>query len=296
MKTIPLTVLAHEGPGSRAYLVMMGEAGFRPSSIIVMIASHGEIGGNGKRVGRFLPNAIRTRYTNMAQEVRRMYWPRRIQKEHPALYEAIVNGLSSLIKEPRQRLDAITGKFNWNHYSDSVNRITVKDYKDEGVLQALQQSTVNNVLFTGGGIIPKSLIESANRFIHIHPGKLPHVRGADGILWSTLVRGRPGATCFYMSDGIDTGNIIETHDLPATTFQISEDDRPNDQTLYRAIFSFYDPLLRAKVFSDILTKHHGYLPDSGWPQSNTEGTTYHFMHPAIRKKALSRIFVTTQPG
>ena len=168
MKTIPLTVLAHEGPGSRAYLVMMGEAGFRPSSIIVMIASHGDIGGNDKRVGRFLPNAIRTRYANMAQEVRQMYWPRRIQKEHPALYEAIVNGLSSLIKEPRQKLDAITGKFNWNHYSDSVNRITVKDYKDEGVLQALQQSAVNNVLFTGGGIIPKSLIESANRFIHIH--------------------------------------------------------------------------------------------------------------------------------
>ena len=296
METIPLTVLSHEGPGSRAYLVMMAEAGFRPSSIIVMVASHGEIGSNGKRVGRFLPNALRLRYANMVQEIQRMYWPRRIQKKHPALYEAILKGLSPLVEDPRQKLDAITRKFNWNLYSDSVNRVAVKNYRDKGVQQAIQKDDVEKVLFTGGGILPKSLVESSKKFIHVHPGKLPYVRGSDGILWSTLVRGRPGAACFYMSEGIDAGEIIDTHDLPATTFEISEFERPNDQTLYRAIFSFYDPLMRAKVFSDILTKHHGHLPDSGSPQSATEGTTYYFMHPIMRKNALSRIFITNRPG
>ena len=296
LQTIPLTVLAHEGPGSRAYLVMMAAAGFRPSSIIAMVSSHGEVGGNGKRVGRFLPKPIHRPYAKRIQEVRRMYWPRRIRNKHPALYESIVNGLSSLVEKPLQKLDAITGIFNWDNYSDSVDHITVKNYHDKQVRQALQKSTVNKVLYTGGGIVPTSLIESTNRFIHIHPGNLPFVRGADGLLWSTLVRGQPGAACFYMNDGIDTGDIIDTNDLPAITFSLSDSDRPNDQILYNAIFSYYDPLIRAKVFTDILTKHHGSLPDTGSHQSDIEGTTYHFMHPAIRKKALRQIFIATQPG
>ena len=283
LQTIPLTVLAHEGPGSRAYLVMMAAAGFRPSSIIAMISSHGETGGNGKRVGRFLPNPIRRSYAKRMQEVRRMYWPRLIRKKHPALYESIANGLSSLTKKPRQKLDAITGIFNWNHYSDSVDHITVKNYRDRRILHALQKSTVNKVLYTGGGILPASLIESTNRFIHIHPGNLPHIRG------------QPGAACFYMSNGIDTGDIIYTNDLPAITFELSDPDRPADQTLYNAIFSYYDPLIRAKVFSDVLTQHNGCLPDTGSYQSDSEGTTYHFMHPAVREKALNRIFIATQP-
>jgi len=295
LKTIPLTVLAHEGPGSRAYLVMMAAAGFRPSSIIAMISSHGESGGNGKRIGRFLPNPIRRSYAKRIQEVRRMYWPRLIRKKHPELYESIASGLSSLIKKPRQKLDAMTGIFNWNHYADSVVHIAVKNYSDRRILHALQKGTVNKILYTGGGILPTSLIASTNRFIHIHPGNLPHIRGADGLLWSTLIRGQPGAACFYMNDGIDTGDIIYTNDLPATTFQLSDPDRPPDQILYNAIFSYYDPLIRAKVFSDVLTQHNGCLPDTGSYQSNSEGTTYYFMHPAVRKKALNRIFIATQP-
>jgi hypothetical protein len=44
LQTIPPTVLAQEGLGSRAYLVMMAAAGFRPASIVAMISSHGEAG------------------------------------------------------------------------------------------------------------------------------------------------------------------------------------------------------------------------------------------------------------
>ena len=294
MEQIPLTVLAHEGPGSRAYLVMMAASGFKPSSIIVMTSTHGEPGNDGKPVGRFLPNFLRRKYARKVQEIRRMYWPRRIRKEHPSLYLTIAKGLTATIENPREKLDAITGAFTWSQYSDNVKNITIKNYRDSSILQMLIKETVSTVLYTGGGILPTSLIHSKLKFVHIHPGKLPYIRGADGLLWSTLVRGRPGATCFYMNEGIDTGDIIETTDIDPTTFEISETDRPDDQTLYRAIFSFYDPILRAKLFSDILIDHNGHLPNTRKRQSTEEGTTYHFMHPTVRNKALKQIFIAPQ--
>lgn len=291
MEEIPLTVLAHEGPGSRAYVVMMAAAGFKPSSIIVMTSTHGEAEGDSKRVGKFLPSFLRSKYARKVQEIRRMYWPRRIRKEHPSLYSSIVKGLAITIEKPREKLDAITGGFTWNRYSDDVKEVMIKNYRDPALLQSLKKENISTVLYTGGGILPTPLIHSGSKFIHIHPGKLPYVRGADGLLWSTLVRGRPGATCFYMNEGIDTGDIIKTVDMHPTTFEISDTERPNDQTLYRAIFSFYDPILRAKLLSDILVDHDGHLPDMRRHQSTDEGITYHFMHPTIRNQALKQIFI-----
>ena len=220
-----------------------------------------------------------------------MFWPRQIRRQHPKLYSAIAEGLSSLIDEPREKLDTMTSAFRWEHYSDIVDRAMVRNYSDPAVLRSIENAPSGPVLFTGGGIIPSALIGSGARFLHVHPGKLPHIRGADGLLWSTLVRGRPGAACFYMNVGIDTGEIIETVDLPAIAFEISRIDRPDDQTLYRSLFSFYDPLLRAKLFSDFLTSNDGKLPDSGEAQSEEEGITYHFMHDGLRKRALQRIFI-----
>jgi hypothetical protein len=273
---------------------MMAAAGFRPSSIIGMISTHGEAGGDDKRVGRMLPGFLRSKYAGKVQEVRRMYWPRQIRKLYPELYGAIAEGLSSVIDDSVKLLDKITGPFRLEEFSDDVSRVMVRDYRDPVVLEAVQNAPAATILFTGGGILPASLVGAGPRFVHVHPGNLPHVRGADGLLWSTLVRGRPGAACFYMNEGIDTGEIIESKDLPPTTFEISEVARPDDQTLYRALFSFYDPLMRASVLSDVLTRYEGQLPDSGTVQSADEGTTYHFMHDDLRERALRKIFVTAK--
>jgi hypothetical protein len=270
----------------------MAAAGFRPSSIITMVASHGEAGGKGTRIGRLLPRGLRIRYAGKVQEIRRMFWPRQIRKQHPELYEAIAEGMSSVIDEPRKKLDAMTGDFRWESYSDDVRRVLVRDYHDPAVLESIEGVQAAPVLYTGGGLVPPSLIGSSARFLHVHPGNLPHVRGADGLLWSTLVRGRPGAACFYMNEGIDTGEIIEATDLAAMTFEIAGADRPDDQTLYRAIFSYYDPMMRATLFSKVLKRFGGHMPESGSVQSANAGMTYHFMHPQLRARVLRRIFIS----
>ncbi|EFL91636.1 hypothetical protein REG_1079 [Candidatus Regiella insecticola LSR1] len=70
-------------------------------------------------------------------------------------------------------------------------------------------------LFTGGGIVPGSFFNLKNtRFLHIHPGYLPNIRGADCLLWSTMLAGYASATCFYLDPGIDTGDVINAAFLP----------------------------------------------------------------------------------
>ena len=81
------------------------------------------------------------------------------------------------------------------------------------------------------------------KFLHIHPGFLPNIRGADCALWSSLLTGHTSATCFYMSPGIDTGDIIRPCWLPSLSFAV--DTRDIDlQSMYRILYGFLDPRIR----------------------------------------------------
>jgi len=58
-------------------------------------------------------------------------------------------------------------------------------------------------------ILPiKILTDSNKKFINIHPSYLPDLRGADPIPGAILHQRDSGATCHYMNEGIDTGDII----------------------------------------------------------------------------------------
>ncbi len=60
-------------------------------------------------------------------------------------------------------------------------------------------------------ILPvKQLTEkNSKQFINIHPSLLPDMRGKDPVPGALLYGHSSGATCHFMNDGIDTGNIIE---------------------------------------------------------------------------------------
>jgi hypothetical protein len=173
-------------------------------------------------------------------------------------------------------------------------RVAVEGYGDPRLAEALKRLGGGIALFTGGGILRPILLDLPGwRFIHVHPGRLPHVRGADGLLWSILLRGRPGCSAFFMARGIDEGEVIAAGDLDPFRFAIGGRPRPDDATLYRALFSFCDPLLRAEfLVSSVLGegKDAGQLEAS--PQDLATGRTYHFLHPKVRAKALARLFVS----
>ena len=64
-----------------------------------------------------------------------------------------------------------------------------------------------------------------------------------------------------MDRGIDTGAVVAAAGYPALQLDISDHPRPDDATLYRAIFSFYDPILRAVLLVDKVLGNGSNLSD-----------------------------------
>jgi len=285
-------VLAYEGPSARAYLARMRQAGLCPERVLLMVFTrHPTTKGE---IGRFLPGRMRAWYAEKTQEQTHNYWPRRLKAKYPHLVNEISCQLQQVTPDPAELIAQMLGSFKYEDYANYVRRVSVTGLRDPALLQALTEMSPGTVLFTGGGILPPDLLEIEGiRFLHVHPGLLPEVRGADGLLWSTLLRGRPAMSSFYMARGVDTGHIVAADEYPALRFHLSEKRRPDDQSLYRAVFGFYDPALRAEF---LVTRVIADKPDlSALPavsQTSDKGTTYHFMHSALRKKVLEHLFVS----
>lgn len=64
-------------------------------------------------------------------------------------------------------------------------------------------------------ILPISSMEyGKKKFINIHPSPLPDLRGKDPVPGAILYRRDSGATCHYMNDNIDEGEIISQVIIP----------------------------------------------------------------------------------
>ena len=68
-------------------------------------------------------------------------------------------------------------------------------------------------------ILPITKLSEGNdkKFINIHPSYLPDLRGIDPVPGSLLYGRSSGATCHYMNDAIDGGDIIAQVEIPYTT-------------------------------------------------------------------------------
>lgn len=293
MRTLPLTLLMREGPSARAYLSRLRQADLRPASIILMVYVNRP--DTNRPVGRWFPKGIRLWYAEHLQEASLNYWPRQLKKSNQHLFESMVASLEKITNKPRDILNEIGGKFRYEDYSDDVSKVLVTGLGDRSLCKAIKEKSETVILFSGGGIVPTSLLSIPDtKFLHVHPGHLPDVRGADGVLWSILTRGHPSASCFFMAPGIDTGPVIDVCDFPAITVDISAEPRPDDLTLYRALFSYFDPLLRAETLLKVLSEYEDLDSAPIWKQDESAGITYHFMHRSVKTEALKRLFVSRQ--
>lgn len=288
MKTLPLVVLVHDAPVARAYLAAMRRAGLRPGRIVLMVSSQDP--NTKKEVGRWLPGKLRVAWAAQYQAVGLNHWPSWIRRTHPGFVERFLGALEQVFPDAGSLIDEILGRFPYGDYSEQVDRVLVRGLADAGLAEHLRGLAPATVLFTGGGLVPRTLLELEGlRFLHVHPGTLPAVRGADGLLWSMLARGKPGASCFYMAPGIDEGDLVVARDSPPVRVPLAG-ERLDDDTLYRALFSFFDPLLRASLLvNDVLPLGPlDRLPSRC--QDLSSGTTYHFLHERLRRVALHSIF------
>jgi len=291
MKVIPLTVMVHEGPIARAYLAVLRHLGQRPARLVRLISSHNKI--TGKPIGRWLPGNLRKRLSGKIQDARNNYWARKLRRDHPQLFALMKSTISESLDLPKAIFDEVLSFTDYSEYGEDVDSVFIRNLNDKRLFDYLHTLAPAAVLFTGGGLLPESILNITGlRFIHFHPAKLPYIRGSDGLLWSTLVLGQPSASCFYMVPGIDQGEIIETIDYPNITFPTSNGDRPKDEALYRALFAYYDPFVRAKLLERIAHSSKTFIDLPTSRQDLSEGNTYTFTHPVLRKAVLEQIFPT----
>jgi len=138
------------------------------------------------------------------------------------------------------------------------------------------------------------------RFLHIHPGIVPDVRGADCFFWSLLLRGKAGYSTFYMNPGIDTGDVITKHEFDVDLAHLELEKYHNDK-IYLAILKFYDPCLRIMsliYFLNSMLEETVLTDDSksvnmreipSEKQDIAEGRMYFFMHKCVRNSVIDSL-------
>jgi SAM-dependent methyltransferase len=290
MTVLPATtVLAWDGPQARAYLARMRRADLRPERIVVLVEDP-----IAKRRAR--PATVQQpaylRAAERAQDRSRNFHPRRIRKRHPDLVRAIARPMAGVVEDPMGFYAEMYDRFSYDAFADQVVRVGANSYRDPSVVEALRACGGGTVVFTGGGILPPAVFEVPDiALVHVHTGLLPYVRGADVLLWSTLVRGRPGISAFLMTPGLDDGPVLATREVEPLRVELTAAERPDDDTLYRALFSFVDPVLRADLLVADVLQGGALDRAAGEPQDLDRGITYHFMHPEVRRRALAEVFV-----
>lgn len=288
-ETLPITVLFWEGPIARAYLATLKSMGVRPEKIIQLVS--GKDLASKKPVGRFLPGPLRLAYACAKQRNSIHHWSGVLQRTETTLYRSIRSEIEHAFGIEAKVIDDALALQDLNEYSPAVEQLLVDDLADERLLQRLSALPETQLLFTGGGIVPRRLLELPQlKFIHIHPGYLPDVRGADCALWSQLMKGRTSATCFYMAPGIDDGDVIHSAWLPSIKFQTDASNIPL-KSLYRAVYAFFDPWIRATVLRQSIVLTKGFSEVDPRPQVEGNSITYHFMHERIQLAAFETLFL-----
>jgi hypothetical protein len=290
-RRLPITALVYDGVMARTYLAYLRSKGFTFRRVLYLIEQ------GRSPLASLLPARLRNWYARRAQAAASMYWVRRLPQTHPELFATVSTIIGKQYELPSGFHAGLWDDFDFTTFGEETIELPVAGLRDPALVSALSALEPGPLLFTGGGILPDAITSDPQRpLIHVHPGWLPAIRGADGLLWSTALLGCPSASCFVMAPGLDTGRAIAAIRFPALTFPVGAGRRPDAQTLYRMLYAYYDPLLRAKLLLDVVEQAAGdgmgALIENATPQDLTQGRTYNFMHPVLRAAVLERIFTS----
>lgn len=284
-KILPVTVLFSEGPIARAYLETIYGMGLKVEKIIQLVSSIDLV--SKKSVGKFLPSMMRLNYAANKQFKQMFYWPNQMKQKHANEVKTVQQAVEVDFGFNAKQLGDSTDPKELTSYSDCVEQLFVTGLKDPALLEKIQQQKSELFLFTGGGIVPDALLEIGNKkLIHIHPGFLPDVRGADCVLWSQMVYGRVSASAFFLAPGIDVGDVILPCWLPDLELNIPQNS--DLQFQYRLIYGFLDPWVRSYVLRLMIESTSGLQHIDSIPQNEKEGLTYHFMHEKVKSFAVKQ--------
>lgn len=284
MRKVPLTVLFMDSMLARIYLAMLLKHGLLPEKVIVLKTD---------------PPIFGEQLFELGAEGNDIALSERWREKHPVpdfLAERLLAEFGLTFADLYNCLSCVPETI--------VSELRIKNLKDPKLLSALRKDEDQTFLFTGGGILDDKLLSLANsKFIHIHPGFLPDVRGADGLLWSYLLRGKPGYTVFFMNEGIDTGDILYRQEFDLVDWEGQLNDIP-EYSIYVGLLQFYDPCLRIITLIEFIENCFAETTQSmsvqtlmsmpARQQTVAEGRTYFFMTKLFRERVIHK-FIQEKP-
>ncbi len=184
-------------------------------------------------------------------------------------------------------------QWNGEDYAEHVSYLRARDFDDTAMQARMKKHADTAFLYTNGGIVPAAILNAPGvRVLHIHPGIVPDVRGSDCLLWSTQLRNKIGVSCFYMSAGIDEGDLIaqqewEIPKLPS----LADCLNPRDEDIgYRALLYALDPHYRAQLLIKAIGDAADLRKLPSRPQPKASRPAYLWLHPRLRLKFMREAF------
>jgi len=177
-------------------------------------------------------------------------------------------------------------------YNIPYESIQVPSLNDERFIEFVSKSPQTVALYVDGGILRRPILSTHIKFIHVHPGHVPDVRGTSCLLWGALVHNRIGASCFFMNDGIDKGDVLMTkeYEIPVISIPHRYMSDAYAETRYIALQDYLDPCYRADVIRTLLKKEPDPAKWCAQPQDLSAGRTYYHPHKILRDKMANRFF------
>jgi len=176
-----------------------------------------------------------------------------------------------------------------------IETLSISSINDSNMVTLIKSAPQHYALNVQGQLIKDDLLKSGVRFLHIHPGLLPEVRGISTLLWGAQVHDKIGGTLFEIDAGIDSGDIIHLEEYPVPKIPIPKEYLISDyaQERFLALETVIDPLLRADVLCSALKRSIDISQLEKKPQNHERAVHYFYPHQLLRDKMVLKFF--TEP-
>ena len=262
-------LIVEDNPISRCYLKILIESNKVLKNLIIL---------DGKK---FWPSSVFLRLSFYKNN----YWPLKFLKEKNYLF--LSHQIEDYFNFPRNFCKEMYKFKNIYNVSRKVQFTNHKNINSESTIEVIK-NTESELFLNTGKQIYKDVLDLNKKFIHIHPGFLPEIKGADGSLWHIKKQLNIGVSSFFMNKKIDEGQVIKREKLPLPRFSLKNYEELPVQTIYRIWFSFFDPLLRGWHLKKLIKKEEFTVEKNA--ENFLDSQYFSFMNQDELKNTFEKIF------
>ena len=255
MKIIPWIMVAFEASMTKAYLEVLYQHGYVFKKIIV---------------------CLHPRYFGQYQAM--------IQK-HQKHLEEIADAIAAHISVQIPYFS----RLDFSKYCSNIQIIDEFKFYPDGLLRALDPK--EQYFYSYLGLVPQEFLRKA-KWLHIHGGLMPPLRGSACMYWGLLYRGKPGYSLFWQTDKIDQGQIIYQDESDEPLPDLSGLSEGITIETFRIGMWYYDLYVRAKLLVDYFDggcKEKIYSKEQISEFSHPD-RIFFVEHPKIAKFCITKFF------